>query len=178
MNDRWRTITGYIQIGSLGKVRGTEGELKLFVEESYLQDMLDAGFLFVEVDGNKVPLEIASLREKQDMLVSFVGVDDPGTASRWASSPVYLPSDEVSVENTPGSAESTYHEIEGFTIVDEQYGEVGEILEVREFPQQEMAVIEYSGREVLVPLNPVFIRRIDTNEKRIYTALPEGLLTL
>jgi 16S rRNA processing protein RimM len=43
-------------------------------------------------------------------------------------------------------------------------------------PQQEMAFLDYRGREVLIPLNEQLIISIDETQKHILMDLPEGLL--
>lgn len=177
MSDRWRTIPGFIEIGSTGKVRGRDGEIKLYIEDVYLEDAVRAEFLFIENNGNKVPLAVESFREVNDILVKLNGVDDPGEASKWASAPVYLPSDEITRKDAPDpGSDLDYSDVTGFIITDKTLGTIGAITEIREFPQQEMAIVQYQGAEVMVPLNPVFIERIDRKGQIVYTDLPDGLL--
>jgi 16S rRNA processing protein RimM len=45
-------------------------------------------------------------------------------------------------------------------------------------PQQEIAVVVYQNKEVLIPLNEKLIVSIDEDKKVILMDLPEGLLTL
>ncbi|MNT82127.1 16S rRNA-processing protein RimM [compost metagenome] len=60
--------------------------------------------------------------------------------------------------------------------VDEALGELGEILEVNEYPQQFVATVLYQETEILFPLNEDFIVEIDDEEKILTLDLPEGLL--
>jgi 16S rRNA processing protein RimM len=176
---RWRTISHFVQIGSTGKVRGRDGEIKFYIDEKYLTAALEAEFIFIEIHGNKVPLEIESVREVQDILIKLRDVNDPSTASRWSSAPVFLPADEVFEDDIDSPEEHLeYGKLKGYTVVDEHLGKLGVIREVKEFPQQEMAVIEYEGKDVLLPLNPVFITGIDAVQKLLSTDLPDGLLEI
>ena len=179
MSRAWSTIPGFIKIGTTGKARGIDGEIRLYPEAQYLSRITDAEFLFIELQGNKVPLRIESLREIQDILVKFEGIDDPGAAEPWSSCNVYLPSDEIP-EILTRSAESTlqYDFVSGYAIHDLTLGTIGIISEVREFPQQEMAVIRMDEREILIPLNDAFIREIDPSRQIIHTDLPAGLLEI
>lgn len=179
MHIRWRTLPGFKHIGTTGKSRGIEGELRLYVDDAYLEDVVRAGFLFLEFNGNKVPLEIESIREVQDLLVKFAGVNDPSAAAQWGSLQVFLPLDEIT-DGVSSVEEATteYHAIVGYSVIDEQLGEIGQISEVREFPQQEMAVVYYQEREVLIPLNAVFILRIDNDQRIVVMDLPEGILEI
>jgi 16S rRNA processing protein RimM len=175
----WRTLDRFVQIGSTGKVRGRDGEIKLFIEDRYLSTALEAEFLFIEIQGNKVPLEVEGMREVQDILVKFRNVDDPGQASKWSSAPVFLPDDEIT-EDIVDESESDleYAGLKGFSVVDKHLGTLGVIREIKEFPQQEIAVIEYAGKDVMLPLNPVFITHTDVLNKIVITDLPLGLLEI
>lgn len=179
MHTRWRTIPGFKYIGTTGKSRGIEGELRLYVDDAFLEDVLRAGFLFLEFNGNKVPLEIESIREVQDLLVKFAGVNDPSAASQWGSLQVFLPLDEIADDVLPAEkTTSEYHALVGYSVIDQQLGVVGQIMELREFPQQEMAVVQYLDKEVLIPLNAVFILRIDNDQRIVVMDLPEGILEI
>lgn len=178
MVSEWRTIPGFVHIGSTGKPRGIHGELKLFIDEAFLEDALQSEFLFVDRDGNKVPLEVESLREVQDILIKFSQVNDPSEASKWSGLNVFLPADEILTREPEEQVLHGFQNLKGYAITDKRLGDIGRILEVREFPQQEMAVLNYQHREVLVPLNPVFITTIDHQMKIVLMDLPEGLLEI
>ena len=66
----------------------------------------------------------------------------------------------------------------GFTIVDLELGELGRIIEVIEFPQQEMAVISHNKNEIFIPINENLIEKIDKEKQYIYMNLPEGILDI
>jgi 16S rRNA processing protein RimM len=179
MDARWRTLPGFIRIGSTGKTRGIDGEIKLYLDNAYINSALEAEFLFIEHNGNKVPLRIEHVREVQDVLVKFHGVNDPGAASQWASCDVFLPGDEISGQTVDVSdTDLEYALLKGFTIHDKTLGEIGSIIEIKEFPQQEMAILKHSEKEILIPLNPHFIIEIDHEGQVVHMDLPPGLLDI
>ena len=55
---------------------------------------------------------------------------------------------------------------------------MGLIEDVREYPQQFLASIQYQEKEVLIPLNEAFIVEIDKTKKLLILDLPDGLLEL
>ena len=63
-------------------------------------------------------------------------------------------------------------------MIDKEVGEVGVIEEILDMPQQEMTLIRYKKREVLIPLNEELILEIDEKKKQVMVDLPEGLLDL
>ena len=179
MTGHWRTIPGFVRIGATGKTRGIQGELKLYVDDAFIQAALSAEFLFLQVNGTMVPLFVEEIREIQDVLVKFEGVDDPSQASYWSSLPVFLPNDEITLDTTVAPEElTTYSELKGFMLTDLSLGQIGTIQEVKEFPQQEMALVHYNNRDVLIPLNPHFIVEISYDQRMLRVDLPEGLLEL
>jgi 16S rRNA processing protein RimM len=62
--------------------------------------------------------------------------------------------------------------------VDLELGELGRIIEVIEFPQQEMAVISHNKNEIFIPINENLIEKIDKEKQYIYMNLPEGILDI
>ena len=72
--------------------------------------------------------------------------------------------------------EFTYMDLVGFLAIDELEGELGEISQVQEMPQQFIATVPMEETEVLFPLNEAFIVGIDPQEQVIVLRLPEGLL--
>jgi 16S rRNA processing protein RimM len=174
----WKTLERFTEIGKTGKKHGLHGELKLHVPEPLLEDCLEYGFIFLDMNGSIVPFNIEDLRFTGSYLVKLERVDNPADAVELVAKNVYLPSGVVSQDMGPKASTQEYADLKGFHIaVHNQI--VGVIQEVREFPQQEMAVVHTgSDGERLVPLNPEFILSIDTSEKVVHMDLPEGLLTL
>ncbi len=71
-----------------------------------------------------------------------------------------------------------YNDLKGFIVSDETHGELGEILEVNEYPQQFVATVSYKGKEILFPLNDDMIIEIDEDARTLLVDLPDGLLDL
>ena len=69
-------------------------------------------------------------------------------------------------------------DLKGFTAVDENEGELGEITAIHEYPQQLIAAVTYKGCEVLFPLNEEIIKGIDVVKETVLIDLPEGLLDI
>ncbi len=171
----------FINIGYTKKTHGIGGELKLFIEERYLEDFLKNERIFLDVKGTKVPYFVANVRGKGEMILQLEEVDNREAAFMLQSREVFLREQdlvpdherELEVEEEEGLE---YEHVAGFLLVDKTAGEVGRIAEVLDMPQQEMAFLQYKGREVLIPLNPQFVTSIDKKAKKVFTDLPEGLL--
>jgi 16S rRNA processing protein RimM len=68
--------------------------------------------------------------------------------------------------------------LEGFIIMDQHKGEIGEILAVIDSTAQTLLEVEYKGEEIYVPLVDQFVVEVDTKNKILKMDLPEGILDL
>lgn len=170
----------YVRIGQLGKPYGRDGELKLFVEEAFLEDIAQARALFVEYDGHPAPFFVEQLRESNELLIKFDEFHNPEDASVLTNMPVFLMQSDLSAGRvvSVGGTGLQYAHLEGYTLTDQTLGTIGPVLRVEEFPQQEIAFVEYMGAERMVPLHPQLIVRIDQQYKEVEVKLPEGLLDI
>ncbi|MBK7936547.1 MAG: hypothetical protein IPJ82_05435 [Lewinellaceae bacterium] len=172
----------YIGIGYTKKTHGLKGELKLIVEDRYLEDFLKNERIFVDVKGTKVPFFITNVRGKGEMILKLEDVDSLDVAYGLQSREIFLrekdlvPDHERELEIEEETLE--YEHLTGFLLRDKNLGEIVTIEEVLEMPQQEMALLKYKGREVLVPLNERFVVTVDDKTKTVHTDLPEGLLDM
>ena len=171
----------YVTIGHTGKAHGLQGELKLFIEERFIEDFLKNERIFIDVKGTKVPYFIANVRGTNEFIVKLEEVDSRDVAQALQSREVCLrekdlvPDDEREIEMEE-EAGLEYARLVGYLLTDQTLGDIGSIDEVLEMPQQEMAFLKYQKREVLVPLNAQLIVQIDDKARRVLMDLPEGLL--
>jgi 16S rRNA processing protein RimM len=172
----------YVNIGYTKKTHGLKGELKLVIEERYLEDFLKNERIFLDVKGTKVPYFVASVRGAGEMILKLEDVDSKDSAYGLQSREVFLrkqdliPDQQRELEYEEETLE--YEHLTGFMLVDSAVGEIGYIEEVLDMPQQEMAYLNYKGREVLIPLNDQYIISIDEAAKKVLMDLPEGLLDI
>jgi 16S rRNA processing protein RimM len=163
-------------IGYITKTKGLKGEIQLFFEfEDY--EELDLDVLFLELNGKMVPFFVSSykLYENKTGLFYFDDVDHVDKAQPLVKKKAYLP---LSKKPERNEDEFYYTDLKGFIAIDETLGELGEIIEVNEYPQQFVATVSYQNREILFPLNEDFIVEIDDEEHIITLDLPEGLLDI
>lgn len=163
-------------IGYITKTKGLKGELQLYFEFEDYQE-LDLDVIFLELNGKMVPFFVAShkLYENSTGLFYFDDVDHVDKAQPLVKKKAYLP---LSKKPEREDDEFYYTDLKGFIAVDETLGELGEIIEVNEYPQQFVATVNYQNKEILFPLNEDFIVEIDDEENILTLDLPEGLLDI
>ena len=65
----------------------------------------------------------------------------------------------------------------GYTIYNSK-DKLSEVLEVIEQPHQLLCRLEINSKEVLIPINESFLKKIDHKKKEVIVELPEGLLEI
>ena len=71
-----------------------------------------------------------------------------------------------------------FHEIIGFTIKDQDFGNVGIIKGINDSTAQALFEIDRDGIEILIPMNDEFIIEENRDSKTILVNTPSGLIDL
>jgi 16S rRNA processing protein RimM len=165
----------HFKIGTIIKTRGLKGELQLYVDLENL-DAINFTAVFIDMAGKLVPYFVQSVKYQKNTAWLFLeDVDTIEKASKLVKKDVYLSS---KLKPKKKKTEFTLKDLKGFIAIDENEGELGEILEIQELPQQFIATVNYQNREVLFPLNETIIKGIDLEGGEVYVDLPEGLLDI
>ncbi|MGK0391104.1 MAG: 16S rRNA processing protein RimM [Maribacter sp.] len=168
-----------IEIGKTLKSHGVDGDLRFAIEDEYLEDFLSVEVVFLQQKGQPVPYFINEIKGIH-LVVDLDEVDDKETAKKLAAKKVLIRKGDLipEEEKTYVPVGLEYDPVIGFLLIDTERGEIGRILEIEEYPQQEMALVEYKTKEIMIPMNGSFIQSIDKKEKKIIMSLPEGMLDL
>ena len=170
------TIEESFYIGYVSKTRGLKGEVQLFFEfEDYNE--LDFEIIFLEVNKKLVPyfVDQIKLHNNSTAYATFEDVDHIDKAQVLVRKKMYLPNDKMP-ERDPD--DFRYTDLVGYLVIDEEHGELGEIIDVQEMPQQFIATVDMDGKELMFPLSDDLILGIDPDEEIIEVELPEGLVDL
>ncbi|WP_443937189.1 ribosome maturation factor RimM [Pedobacter sp. MW01-1-1] len=163
-------------IGYITKTRGLKGEVQVFFEfEEY--EALAFDVVFADMNGKLVPFFVAEakLQANRTGYFNFDDVDHIDKAQPLLKKKLYLPLSQMPERDED---EFFYTDFKGFTAIDETLGELGEILDVHEYPQQFVATVLYKETEILFPINEDFIVAFDEEEKTLNLDLPAGLLDI
>lgn len=171
----------YTSIGFTKKCHGLKGDLKVMVEDEYLEDFLKSSVIFLSIKGRHLPYFVEKARLGNELLLKLEDVDSKETAHSLTSKEIFLQSTNILKEEEREFevvSNLVFGYLVDFTLVDTDLGELGKVEEVIEFPQQEMAVITYQEKEVFIPLHESLIEKIDEQKQYIYMNLPEGILDI
>jgi 16S rRNA processing protein RimM len=163
-------------IGYITKTKGLKGEVQLYFEYDE-PELLDLDVVFAEINGKMVPFFISSYKLQPNNTGNFFfdDVDHIDKAQPLLRKKIYIPLSKVPERE---DEDFHYNDLKGYIVSDETQGELGEIIEVNEYPQQFVATVSYQNKEVLFPLNEDMILEIDEERQTLLIDLPEGLLDI
>jgi 16S rRNA processing protein RimM len=162
-------------LGYIVRTHGTAGNVVIYLDVDYPDDYEDLETVYVEIKGELVPyfVDDINLQKQSNAIVRFEDVDTIAKAQALVGSSLYLPLEELEELDED---EFYYHEIKGFTVVDESKGELGIVREVYSLNGQDLIAMDYQGTEVLIPTANDIVLKADKANKSLLVNLPEGLL--
>ena len=162
-------------LGRITKPFGVKGQVVIFLDVDDPQDYAELDSVLVEVKGSLVPYFIKSIKlNGNKATVEFEDLEAEESIA-LVGRELYLPLD-VLPELTGN--QFYFHEVIGFIIIDEVYGDIGTLTSVIEYPAQPLFQIMKNGTEILIPVIDPVIQQVDRKEKTIYIKAPNGLIDL
>lgn len=155
------------KIGFIEKTHGVEGQLKISIENSISSEM---EFLFLELNGDKVPFKVASINNNQTLL-KLEGVFSPDFMKKLSSKDLF-----TIVSNTkkqPGN-----FEIVGYSVKNAEGEIFGEVKRVENIPKNKLIEVVNGDKAYLLPFNENFILDFDKESKEITYNLLDGMLDI
>lgn len=170
-------IDACYQLGYIVRTHGVKGQVVAFFDVDYPEDYEELESVFLQISGKLVPFFIHALDIQPNgrIILKFEEVDSITEAEKLKNVALYLPLDQL-----PELAEDQFyfHEVIGYTVVDEQLGQLGTIREIYEMPYQDLMAMDYQGAEVLIPVQDELIIRADKTAQKLYVNLPAGLVDI
>ncbi|NDV59003.1 ribosome maturation factor RimM [Bacteroides sp. 519] len=165
------------KIGMFNKPHGIHGELSFtFTDDIF--DRVDNDYLVCLLDGIFVPFFIEEYRFRSDTtaLIKLEGIETAEKARMFTNIDVYFP--VKFVDEQTADEDLTWNFFKGFHVTDIQAGNLGKLTDVDESTQNVLFVVDYQGKELLIPAQEEFIVEIDKMHRTLTVDLPEGLLSL
>jgi 16S rRNA processing protein RimM len=165
-------------LGKITRTNGNKGGVSVFLDVDNPQEYNGLDAVFVEIKKQLIPFFIEEIKihtSKNTAVVYFEDVSDVENAASLTNSAIYLPI--ASLPILEGN-KFYFHEVVDYLLIDEKFGKIGKIKEVLEYPNQALFQTFYKEKEVLVPINDLFIQKVDRDKKEILLKLPEGLLEI
>lgn len=171
------TISECYYLGKITKLVGTKGELVFFLDVDDTTPYRNLQSVFINLYGDLVPFFIQDIRFKHNnsAVVQLADMDSAEQAEMLLNKELYLPLS--SLPKLKGD-QFYYHEINGYSVIDENHGNIGTIDQVLEYPHQAIFSIRFNEKEILIPVADEIIQKLDRKSKIIYVKAPEGLIDI
>jgi 16S rRNA processing protein RimM len=166
--------------GTFVKTHGVKGELIVKTNNDLLEkNKLES--ILVDIDGGLVPFFIAknglNARNHSSVRILLDDMLNEEKAKRFIGCDIYVPMKDVQnyIEELD---EVDPNVLIGFFYIDDERGELGEIIDIQDFAGNIVMVIDIKGEEVMIPFADENFIDLDEETKTITMETPEGLLDL
>lgn len=166
------------ELGHITKPRSFKGEVIVYLDTDSPEEYLEMESVFVEINRQLVPFFIEQIRphKGKNVRVKFEGINSEEEAKAVVKKKLFLPLELLPELDTQ---DFYHHEVIGFSIHDQQVGNIGEIADIVESNTNPIFKIEHpGGEEILIPIADEFIVNVDKDQKQIVVNCPEGLIEL
>ena len=164
-------------LGKIVSKYSFKGEVlvKIDTDEPELYDNMES--VFVALRNNLVPFFITKCRlhKSQLLRIDFEDVNTEDDADKIMGSGLYLP---LSFLPKLKGNKFYFHEVIGFTVIDDKHGDIGIIQSVNDTTSQALFEILKEDKELLIPINDDIITKVDREKKTIHVTTPDGLVDL
>lgn len=164
-------------LGKIVRKHSFKGEvvIKLDTDEPEIYQKMES--VFVNLGNNLIPFFIQeSLLQKGNQLrVRFEGIESEEDAESILKADIYLP---LTLLPKLTGNQFYYHEIIGFSVIDETYGDIGIVTGVNDTTAQALFEVQKEGRQILVPMIDEFILQVDRDQKKLHLKTPQGLIEM
>ena len=170
-------ISEGVKPGRIRKPHGIQGEVQLIANPAFIKSIETGIPLFIDIDGQRVPFFIEELKPVSDdqVILKFEFVNRIEEARAICGYDVYS-------EHQSGVSDISnlhdLHAVKGYSAHDHLVGSLGMVLSFVDNDLNPMLIVDYQGRELMVPAAKEIITGINHKEKTIHFNLPEGLSSL
>ena len=166
----------YFKVGIITSTHGLKGEVKVFptTDDMYRYDKLK--HVEMEYRGRRIPLDIERVRYfKQFVIVKFKGLDTINDVERYGKCPLFVSrQDAVPLEE----GENYVADLIGLPVITDEGLELGPLKDILFTGANDVYVVDYQGKELLIPSIKECILHVDLEKGEILVHLLEGLLSL
>jgi 16S rRNA processing protein RimM len=169
--------TDCYRLGTIARLHSFKGEVAIFLDVDDPFEYKNLESVLVEYDTKLIPffLEQISIRPNGQAVVKFLDTDTERQAKKLLKCGLYLPlSDLPELEGN----EFYYHEIEGFSVIDQVHGAIGTVNQVMDLPNNPLISVQFNDQEILIPRKDEFILEVNRDKQEIHIVAPEGLIEM
>lgn len=164
----------FIVIGKIVSLHGLAGNLKVYSHAESYETFEYLESIYLKVQDRYTEYDIGWVKPYKNnvVLLSLKNIDDRKVAEQLVSKDIYMDKKKL-----PALEEDTFyfHDLIGLSVFDKSDSFIGRVESILQTGSNDVYVVKYNGKEVLVPAIESVIITIDLKTKRMVVDLPEGL---
>ncbi len=157
-----------VKLGFIRKPHGYDGRLKIEFTSDQILSKEEPVFLMIQE--RPVPFFLQDVEGRDLSIIRLKSVDTFEEAERLTGLDLFISGSPVGELSEEG--------VIGYSMVDDQLGLIGTVLQYIDNGAQQLIVVEYQNRQCLIPFVTEILYDIDPKLKQIKSRLPEGLLDI
>jgi 16S rRNA processing protein RimM len=169
-------IKDYYKAGFIMRPHGLKGEVTISLEADSPADWESIETVMIDVKGRLLPYFITSVSIKGNKgYLKLDEVDNPEVAGQLKGCSLFLLK-----ETRPKLERGDFYsdEIIGFEVEDEFLGLLGEVKTIELAGVTRFIIVNYNGKEVMIPAHQPLLKSINKSKKKITVSLPDGFLDI
>lgn len=167
----------YYYLGKITRTHGLKGHFLIYLDTDTFDPYLSLREFFILNEGCYIPFQLEEVTLYKDKFLKCLikGLRIEQVEEQFIGKEVYLP-----MESLPNLNEDQfyYHEIIGFSIVNNSNCKIGIVQEVIEHPSNPLLSVSSGKKSFFVPIVSEWIKKVDKKGKVLHMNLPEGLESL
>ena len=164
-----------VELGYIGKPHGLKGEVKAHFDVHDMSEYAERKtFYLAKKDAPLVKFKLKRMSlVGHQAIMKFEGINFRDEAEAIRASTIYFPISEL-----PRLAEGQfyYYQVMGYEVEDKKLGRLGTVKDIMETSGQDILIMAYKEKEILIPMTESFVLHAAHEDKLIHTDIPEGLV--
>ena len=163
--------------GTVFKLHGYKGDVNIYNDDDIPFDFSKLDYVLIEQKNELIPYFIDRARPTKPnvVLVNFEDVNSEKEALKILKRKVYLPKEWLPETD---ETDITEKQLIGYTVLDINFGKLGEITYINSQSAQQLIYVEKDGKEFCFPFHEQFVKEIDIKKGEMIVKIPEELIDL
>lgn len=164
-----------LRLGVVTGTHGLRGDLKVRPQAPDAHALLKAKRIFLRRSGDSAVAfrPVRALAHKGFLLVRLEGMDNIDAVQPLVGAEVLVRRADMA---QPPEGEAYWLDMQGMTVSDRTYGELGTLDELFSTAAHDIYVVHGRYGEVLIPAVEAFVVKVDTVNRLMLVDLPDGLV--
>ena len=166
----------YIYLGKILKPFSYKGELKIYIEDLYIDQIKELDSFLLKIQGSYIPFTIKAITKNKSNIfrISLDGIDSEDLAKKLTGIEIYSENNLIKSENSKTNKNYIFI----YFVIYNNNSIIGKIIDIIENKNQDLFEVIVNEKRILIPIVDEFVVNIDNDNKKIIMNLTEGLTDL